>query len=494
MLRRFTPPSARPDSPDVVPHQQLHPDTSVKPVRQIVTRRSAAQAFAAGAVLVPLLPSLAEAKGAHATSVPHPGRYQPGRPGVDYQPTEVPNGYKLPFIVRDGVKIFELVIDEFDHEFMPGLTARVWGFNGIGSGAAIEAVEGDHVRIYVTNKLAAPTSVHWHGFILPSGMDGVGGLSQPNIPPGETWVYEFPLVQHGTLMFHAHHDEMVQMGLGLTGLFIIHPRRRPSNPADRDFALLIHEWKIRPGARRPDPSEMTDFNIFTLNGKVFPATEPLVARTGQKVRIRFANLGMQNHHPMHIHGYSWLVVETDGGVIPEAGRWPETTVLVPVGTTRTVEFDADYVGDWAMHCHMLHHLMNQMGHGLPNVIGVDPKDLEARVQDLIPGAMIMGTDGMGDHGQHVSAGHMAVPENSVPMVGGEGPRGYIPMGGLMTVVKVRDGITSYADPGWYQNPPGTEARRASPEEIARDGIGTPERAQAPQSTAPATSPAHAGHP
>jgi manganese oxidase len=205
---------------------------------------------------------------------------------------------------------------------------------------------------------------------------------------------------------------------------------------------------------------------------------------------------MQNHHPMHIHGYSWKVVATDGGIIPEAGQWPETTVLVPVGTTRTVEFDADNVGDWTMHCHMLHHIMNQMGHGLPNVIGVDPAQLEARVQDLIPGTMVMGTQGMGEHGQHVTSGHMPVPENSVPMVGGEGPRGYIPMGGLMTIVKVRDGITSYSDPGWYQNPPGTEARLATPGEIARDGIGNPsiDPSAKPVSKAPATPPApHSGH-
>jgi hypothetical protein len=110
---------------------------------------------------------------------------------------------------------------------------------------------------------------------------------------------------------------------------------------------------------------------------------------------------------------------------------------------------------------------------LPNVIGVDPAQLEARVQDLIPGTMVMGTQGMGEHGQHVTAGHMAVPENSVPMVGGEGPRGYIPMGGLMTIVKVRDGITSYGDPGWYQNPPGTEPRAATASEITRDGAGNP---------------------
>jgi FtsP/CotA-like multicopper oxidase with cupredoxin domain len=426
-----------------------------------------AGAGVAGAAALAATP--AQARSAHAVSVDHPKTYPPGRPGADYQPVVVPNGKKIPFEIRNGVKIFHLVIEEVEQTFAPGLSAKVWGFNGVGAGTCMEAVEGDQVRIYVTNKLKAPTAVHWHGFILPSGMDGVGGLTQPNIPPNETWLYEFPLVQHGTLMFHAHHDEMAQMGLGLTGMFVVHPRR-PSRRVDRDFAFMVHEWKIRPGARRPDPNEMTDFNVFTLNGKVFPAIEPMVARLGQRVRIRFGNLGMQNHHPMHIHGHAWEIVETDGGVIPAAGRWPETTVLVPVGTTRTVEFSADYPGDWALHCHMLHHIMNQMGHGAGNMIGVNARALEKRTADILPGAMVMGEAGMGEHGEHVEAGHMPVPDNSIPMVGAQGPHGYIPMGGLMQILKVRAGLTSFADPGWYENPPGTESRPASAQELQRDGV------------------------
>jgi FtsP/CotA-like multicopper oxidase with cupredoxin domain len=413
----------------------------------------------------------AHARGVHAVSVEHPKAYAPGRPGTDYQPVLVLNGKKIPFAIRGDRKVFHLVAEETEQTFAPGLRAAVWGFNGVGAGACLEAVEGDRIRIYVTNRLKAPTAVHWHGFILPAGMDGVGGLTQPNIPPGETWLYEFPLVQHGTLMFHAHHDEMAQMGLGLTGMFVVHPRA-PVRRADRDFAFMIHEWKIRPGARRPDPNEMTDFNVFTLNGKVFPAIEPMVARLGQRVRIRFGNLGMQNHHPMHIHGHAWEVVETDGGVIPQAGRWPETTVLVPVGTTRTVEFTADHPGDWALHCHMLHHIMNQMGHGAGNMIGVDARALQARIADPLPGAMVMGEAGMGEHGQHVEAGHMPAPDNSIPMVGGQGPHGYIPMGGLMQILKVRPGLTSYADPGWYEHPPGAQSRPARAEELARDGVKT----------------------
>jgi FtsP/CotA-like multicopper oxidase with cupredoxin domain len=371
--------------------------------------------------------------------------------------------------VVDGVKVFHLVAGEVEHEFAPGLTAKVWGYNGRTPGPTIEAVEGDRVRIYVTNRLPAPTSVHWHGMLVPSGMDGVAGLSQRAIKPGETFRYEFTLRQHGTLMYHAHHDEMTQIGLGLTGLFVVHPREE-RRPVDRDFALLLHEWFMPAGTARPDPNEMIEFNVLTLNGKVFPATEPLVVRHNERVRIRIGNLSPTNHHPIHLHGHNFRVVETDGGEIPQAGQWPEVTVIVPVGGTRTIEFVADNPGDWALHCHMTHHVMNQMGHGLPNMVGVDPGRVDRAVSSLLPAYMTMGQDGMGEHGVHIQSGHMAVPPNSIPMVGAPGPHGYIAMGGMMTLMKVREHLTDDADPGWYEASRGTQAELASADELRRDGI------------------------
>ncbi len=189
------------------------------------------------------------------------------------------------------------------------------------------------------------------------------------------------------------------------------------------------------------------------------------------MRFRFGNLSPMDHHPIHIHGYAWKLVATDGGPIPTAGQWPETTVLVPTGSTRTTEFVADAPGDWAMHCHMTHHVMNQMGHDVPNVTGVPTDALNRTVQPLLPGYMAMGEYGMDEMGKHVEMGHMAVPENSIPMVGGEGPFGYITMGGMYTNLKVRDGLTDYdRDPGWYEHPPGTVARAATADELARDGV------------------------
>lgn len=396
------------------------------------------------------------------------GNWAPGMPGRDYQPVIVPNGVKLPWRIVNGVKVFHLVAEPVDHEFSPGLRAKCWGYNGHVHGPLIEAVEGDRVRIYVTNRLDAATTVHWHGMLLPNGMDGVGGLNQRAIRKGETFKYEFTIRQHGTNLYHSHHDEMTQIGMGLTGLFISHPRR-PRGPAiDRDFAILLHEWRIDAGTSRPNPNEMTDFNVLTMNAKVFPATEPLVVRTGQRVRIRIGNLSPMNHHPIHLHGYHFRITHTDGGEIARTAQWPETTVLVPVGSSRTIEFVADAPGDWALHCHMTHHVMNQMGHDAPNVVGMDASGLEELVHPLLPGYMPMGQTGMEGMEKHLE--HMPIPANSIPMLGGQGKHDYITMGGMFTVLKVRDGIRSYEDPGWYENPRGTLASLADEAEMRRDGI------------------------
>ena len=300
-------------------------------------------------------------------------------------------------------------------------------------------------------------------------MDGVGGLNQAPIPPGETYVYEFPIRQNGTFMYHSHHDEMTQIALGLTGMFVVHERGR--DDFDRDVAIMLHEWRIDPGTSRPDPNAMSDFNVLTMNARAYPGTDPIVVGHNDRVRLRFGNLSPMDHHPIHLHGHVWKIAATDGGRIPDAAQWPETTVLVPVGTTRTVEFTADALGDWAMHCHMTHHLMNQMGHEIPNTVGVDSQRLNRAVQPVAPGYMAMGENGMDEHGAHVEMGHVPVPENSIPMVGETGPFGYITMGGMYTNLKVRPKPVDYSrDPGWYDHPAGTVASPASAAQLARDGI------------------------
>jgi FtsP/CotA-like multicopper oxidase with cupredoxin domain len=364
-----------------------------------------------------------------------------------------------------GVRVFHLRAAPILHEFAPGLEAACWGYNQTTPGPTIEAIEGERIRVYVTNELPEPTTVHWHGLVLPNGMDGVGGLNQPYIRPGETFRYEFTLTQPGTFMYHPHVDEMTQMGMGLMGMFVVHPRDG-QHRVDRDFAIMLSEWMVPVGTRRPDPREMTDFNVLTLNSKAFPGTDPLIVATGERVRIRFGNLSATHNHPIHLHGFSFRVTGTDGGRIADSAQWPETTVLVPTGSTRDIEFVADAPGDWALHCHFTHHIMNQMGHGGPNMIGVDPGDLDTRIRSLLPGYMTMGQTGMSGMG----AMDMPVPENSIPMRGAPGRHDPIDMGGMFTVLKVRDQVTSPEDPGWYANPPETQARQATAAELAADGI------------------------
>jgi FtsP/CotA-like multicopper oxidase with cupredoxin domain len=437
-----------------------------------ISRRDALLAGAAGVASASMLTGAAGAqapRAAHSATVEHDRAYEPGRPGRDYRPVTTPDGVSLPYRLVNGVKVFHLVAEEVDHEFAPGLNAKTWGYNGRTHGPTIEAVEGDRVRVYVTNRLPAPTTVHWHGVILPSGMDGVGGLSQRSIHPGETFVYEWVFRQHGTFMYHSHHDEMTQMALGLMGMIVVHPRRPDEPLPDRDYAIMLSEWYLPPGAARPDPNAMGDFNILTMNARCYPGTTPMLAQTGERVRMRFGNLSAMDHHPIHLHGYAFTTIETDGGVIPKTARYPDTTMLVPTGSTRTIEFVADNPGDWAMHCHMTHHVMNQMGHGIPNMTGANARAIDRAVGALLPTYMTMGHDGMGEMGAHLEMGHMPIPENSLPMIGAPGPRDYITMGGMFTLVKVRDRLEGDADPGWYENPEG-EAHAATPAELARDGI------------------------
>ncbi len=371
---------------------------------------------------------------------------------LPYTPVVMPNGATLPWVMKDGVKEFRLVAEKVQHEVAPGMTINAWGYNGRTPGPTIEAVEGDRVRIFVENKLPERTSVHWHGLFLPNGMDGVAGLNQPHIEPGETYVYEFTLRQHGVHMYHPHSDEMVQMAMGMSGFFVVHPKVPETPIVDRHFIIMLHEWYVEPGTATPNPNIMNDFNLFTLNSRAWPGTDALVIRTGQRMRVTFGNLSMDSH-PFHLHGHRFWHVATDGGTIPPSARVPMTTINVPVGSTQTVELVADAPGDWAFHCHKSHHTMNAMSHTIPNMLGVSQSGVEDKVRGVLPDYMAMGEKGMGNMMD------MGRPKNTLPMMSGTGPFGPIEMGGMFTVLKVRDGITSYDVPGWYEYPAGTVARK-----------------------------------
>jgi FtsP/CotA-like multicopper oxidase with cupredoxin domain len=365
------------------------------------------------------------------------------------------NGSSLPWRMKDGVKEFRLIAQPVKREFAPGMVVNGWGYNGQTPGPTIEGVEGDRVRIFVKNELPEWTAIHWHGMRLPNGMDGVGGLTQPDIPAGKTGVYEFTFEESGTYMYHPHADEMVQMAMGMMGFVIVHPKDPRQYAVERDFAIMLHSWDVKPGTATPNTATMLDFNMWTFNSRVFPGIDPMPVRLGDRVRIRFGNLSMTSH-PIHVHGHHMLQTATDGGWLPESARWPMNTVNVPVGTTATVEWVADRPGDWALHCHKTHHAMNAMGHDVPNMIGVNQAGLVEKINRLVPGYMAMGTTGMAEMAQM----QMPLPPNTLPMMTGKGPFGAMEMGGMFTVVKVRDGLApgDYRDPGWYRHPAGTVMR------------------------------------
>ncbi|KRA77429.1 multicopper oxidase family protein [Pelomonas sp. Root662] len=362
-----------------------------------------------------------------------------GRP---YNPVVTLNGWTLPWRMNQGVKEFHLVAEPVVREMAPGFKAHLWGYNGQSPGPTIEVVEGDRVRLFVTNKLGELTSIHWHGQRLPNGMDGVTGLNQPGIPPGKTYVYEFVARRPGTFMYHPHADEMVQMAMGMMGFWVTHPKGKHPliDEVDRDFCFLLNAYDIDPGAATPKIMTMLDFNLWSWNSRIFPGIDPLVVGFKDKVRIRIGNLTMTNH-PIHLHGHEFLITGTDGGPTPKSARWPEITTDVAVGQMRQIDFLADEEGDWAFHCHKSHHTMNAMGHDVPTM--------------MVPDYMVMGERGMKD----MTEMDMPLPDNTAPMMAGQGPFGAVGMGGMFSVVKVRKGLKKgdYSDPGWYQHPPGTVA-------------------------------------
>jgi FtsP/CotA-like multicopper oxidase with cupredoxin domain len=410
-------------------------------------------ALAASAVTRVALAGLPEAVVQTSPETMPPLHPPTGRP---YNPVVTLNGWTLPWRMNKGVKEFHLVAEPVVRELAPGLKAHLWGYNGQSPGPTIEVVEGDRLRIFVTNRLPEHTSIHWHGQRLPNGMDGVSGLTQPAIQPGKTFVYEFVARRPGTFMYHPHADEMTQMAMGMMGSWVTHPKAKHPliDEVDRDFVFLLNAYDIDPGSYTPRIMTMLDFNLWSWNSRIFPGIDSLNVRLHDKVRIRIGNLTMTNH-PIHLHGHEFLVTGTDGGPTPKGTRWYEVTTDVAVGQMRQIEFVADEEGDWAFHCHKSHHTMNAMGHDVPTMIGVDHSGLARKITSLIPDYMVMGERGMAD----MTEMEMPLPDNSIPMMTGRGPFGSVEMGGMFSVVKVRRNQKrgDYSNPEWFRHPPGTQA-------------------------------------
>ncbi len=290
----------------------------------------------------------------------------------------------LPYEMDGDIKVFRLTAHVFKRQIAPNKDIDVWGFNGSAPGPTIQVTQGDTVRVIFKNELPEPSSLHWHGFEDEIGYDGMPGISQEPVRPGESFTYNFTIRQEGTYFYHSH--MAMQELAGMLGAFIMHPKIPYRPQCDKDFVIHLQEYAVLPNSTTPN-TMMMEFNWLLLNGKAGPATTPLIVRQGERVRIRFVNLGM-DHHPMHVHGHTFYVTGTEGGRIPESAWWPGNTVLVGVAQARNVEFIANNPGDWMLHCHLPHHMMNQMSSqagpmtrmaGFPGGIGLRGDDSHGRL-------------------------------------------------------------------------------------------------------------------
>lgn len=294
----------------------------------------------------------------------------------------------LPFTMDSGTKVFNLIAEPVKQTVIPGRTLDLWGFNGSAPGPTIQANEGDRVRIVFDNHLPEATGIHWHGLELPIAMDGVPGVGQDLVPPGGRFVYEFTLHQNGTFFYHPH--MAMQEMVGLLGGFIIHPKTAYTPLVHKDFLIALQEYAVLPNTTIPNSMAM-EFNWLTFNGKAGPSTTPLVVQQGERIRIRFINMGM-DHHPIHLHGFTFWETGREGARQQETAWTRGNTTLVGVAQARDIEFIADRVGDWMLHCHLPHHMMNQMVPTVGPMTRTNPSKVPLYPQDAFMEGPMMAMD------------------------------------------------------------------------------------------------------
>ncbi len=265
---------------------------------------------------------------------------------------------ELPYKMDNGTKVFSLTTQPVKWNILKDTQVTAWTYNGMVPGPLIRVTDGEKVRITLKNTLYEPTTIHWHGIQVPNNMDGIPDETQKPIQPGETFTYEFVAKPAGTYWYHSHFDSDKQISVGLSGAFIIEPRGGLNPKPDIDKVLMLNEWRIINGQTYAAmPASDMDGNFFTINGKAYPDTETIHAKVGQKIRLRFVGSG-QMIHPMHLHGFPFKIVETDGNPVPIGVQIMKDTVAVAPGERYDVEFTPDRPGKWMLHCHIPHHTTN----------------------------------------------------------------------------------------------------------------------------------------
>lgn len=279
--------------------------------------------------------------------------------------------------IENGVKVFNLDVSLIKWNILPDKQVAAYAFNRQVPGPRIHVTQGDRVRLVVKNNLPEPTTVHWHGLILPNNMDGPANVTQKPIAPGTSYTYEFTVQQPGTYFYHSHKDIDRQQTLGMYGAFIVDPKVSPKIPAyDKDVVIQLQEWTFKEGYTFPAmPMEGLLPNFFTINGKAYPSTETINAKVGEKIRFRFIGSNNAFIHPMHIHGGPFKIIATDGNLAPISAQIEKDTINVAPGERYDVIWTARQKGKWLLHCHIAHHATNdnvevQGGGGLTMIINV----------------------------------------------------------------------------------------------------------------------------
>ncbi len=338
------------------------------------------------------------------------GKLVAGLRNAGLPPVEVttPDLVKLKGEMIRGAREFNLRATPARRELLPGIWMDAYGYNDLFPGPVLEMNQGERVRIVFRNDLPEETTLHPHGLELPVNMDGIPAVTQDYVQPGGTFVYEFDVHQEGSFFLHPH--VAMQEAIGMVVPFIIHPKVAHTPIVDRDFVLVTQQFSILPNATVPNSNAM-DWNFLTINGRSGPYTTPLVCKLGERVRIRFINFSTLHQHPMHLHGHTFWITGTEGGRIPDSAWIPSNNVVVGVAQSRDVEFIANNPGDWVLHCHMFHHMMNHMVSQVGPIIRQQENDHGFRVPgypQIMKGMASMNMEGMNmdGHRQHESMPEM----------------------------------------------------------------------------------------
>ena len=284
------------------------------------------------------------------------------------------------------VREIRLVARPTRWELAPGKVIEAWTYNGQVPGPEIRVREGERVRIVLKNELSEPTTIHWHGVDVPNPMDGVPGVTQEPVKPGGTFVYDFVATPPGTRWYHTHFQEHKQLDLGLSAPLIIEPAQPDPFPFDREYTLILDDWATGIGRPLPSTREGTAggrggmggmmggmmgggmgrmmegmmgrgmmggghtpaYDTMTINGKAYPATEPLKVRRGERVRLRLINASADHTHVIRLAGHRLQVTHTDGNPLAR----PVEVDAVPISPSERydVRFVADRPGAWFLYC------------------------------------------------------------------------------------------------------------------------------------------------